>query len=226
MTRPIRIGTTPYRHAEHAKKRQRKIEEERLSEYQVDPYYRIREWFGFVQEISHDGGVPEARPLVKAVAGVVFENPFAGRWQEDLSELTAPSASLGTALGARAVALLGGRPVEGYGKGGIAGLAGEQEHVVACVTTVFGDAFRRAVGGGKAWISSASKTAAAGTAIDIPLAFKDEIYVRSHYDAVTVCVPDGPRPNELLIVVAVSSGPRVHQRVGGLSREEALRRLS
>lgn len=190
----------------------------------IDPFYKIREWFGFVQEIEHEGGSPAGSPLLKAAAGVVFANPFAGRWAPDLSALVAPSAGLGTALGRRAVALLGGRPVEGYGKGGIAGVSGEQEHVVACVTTVFGNAFRDAVGGGKAWISSATKTASAGTSIDIPLAFKDEIYVRSHYDAVTVRLPDGPRPDELMVVVAVSSGGRVHQRVGGLSREEALAR--
>jgi hypothetical protein len=131
--------------------------------------------------------------------------------------LTDPSAALGSELGRRAVGLLGGRPVHSYGKGGIAGLQGEQEHVVACVTTVFGDALRDAVGGGLAWISSATKTASAGTAIDIPLAHKDELYIRSHYDAVTICVPDGPRPDELMICVAVASGGRVHERVGGKS---------
>ena len=71
------------------------------------------------------------------------------------------------------------------------------------------------MGGGKAWISSVSKVAAAGTAIDIPLAHKDELYIRSHYDAITFAVPDGPRADEILICVAVASGPRVHQRVGG-----------
>ncbi|TAM71044.1 MAG: amino acid synthesis family protein [Microbacteriaceae bacterium] len=195
-----------------------------MSHNEIDPYYEVREWFGFVQEVRHEGGTPADEPLVKAAAGVVIANPFAGRYVEDLSPLTAPSASIGTALGRRAAALLGSRPVEGYGKGGIAGLSGEQEHVVACVTTVFGDAFRDAVGGGAAWISSATKTASAGTPLDIPLAFKDEIYVRSHYDAVTVAVPDGPRPDELMIVVAVASGGRIHNRVGGLSREEALAR--
>jgi hypothetical protein len=195
-----------------------------VSQVAIDPYYRVREWFGFVQEIQHDGGPAPARPLLKASAGVVILNPFAGRWVEDLSPLTTPSASLGRALGARAVALLGDNPVEGYGKGGIAGTSGEQDHVVACVTTVFGNAFREAVGGGAAWISSATKTAAAGTSIDIPLAFKDELYVRSHYDALTVSVPDAPRPDELLICVAVASGGRIHHRVGGLTREEALAR--
>lgn len=197
-----------------------------MSRNEIDPFYEVREWFGFVQEIAHDGGQPSGDPLIKASAGVIIKNPFAGRWVDDLSLLTKPSASLGAALGARAVALLGGRAVQGYGKGGIAGTSGEQEHVVACVTTVFGNAFREAVGGGAAWISSASKTASAGTSIDIPLAFKDEIYVRSHYDAVTVSVPDAPRPDELLICVAVATGGRIHHRVGGLTREEALSRIA
>ncbi|WP_375400085.1 amino acid synthesis family protein [uncultured Amnibacterium sp.] len=193
---------------------------------EIDPYYRVREWFGFVQEISHEGGPVPDEPLYKAVSGVVIANPFAGRYVEDLSPLTAPSASLGTALGARVLALLGGRPVQGYGKGGIAGVNGDQDHVVACITTVFGDAFRAGVGGGAAWISSASKTASAGTPIDIPLAFKDELYVRSHYDAVTLTVPDAPRPDELLICVGASTRGRIHERVGGLSRDEAIARLS
>lgn len=195
-----------------------------MADNELDPYYRVREWFGFVQEIAHEGGPTNAQSMLKASAGVIMENPFAGRWVDDLSPLTKRSASLGAVLGARVIALLGGRPVESYGKGGIAGTSGEQEHVAACVTTVFGDAFREAVGGGAAWISSTTKTAAAGTSIDIPLAFKDELYVRSHYDALTVSVPDAPRPNELMICVAVASSGRIHHRVGGLSRHEALDR--
>jgi hypothetical protein len=156
------------------------------------------------------------------VAAVVIANPFAGRWQDDLSALTAPSAALGTELGRRAVALLGGRPAHSYGKGGMAGTAGEQEHVVACITTVFGDALRAAVGGGAAWISSATKVAAPGSPLDLPLAHKDALYVRSHYDAVTVTIPAAPRPDELVIAVAVASGGRPHERVGGLRAADAL----
>ena len=166
--------------------------------------------------LSPCDGEPLRRPQ-RAAAGVIIKNPFAGKFVADLSALTGPSAAIGYALGERAVALLGGRPVESYGKGGIAGVAGEQEHVVACVTTTFGDPLREAIGGGDAWISSASKVASAGTAIDIPLAHKDELYIRSHYDAFTFVVPDGPRPDEILICVAVATGGRVHQRVGGMS---------
>lgn len=183
--------------------------------------FHIRRFIGVVEEIWHEGGPVTGEPLLKAAVGVVIKNPFAGTYTEDLSALTDPSPALGTELGRRAVALLGGRAVESYGKGGIAGLDGEQEHVVACVTTVFGNAFREAVGGAEAWISSTTKTAAAGTPLDIPLAFKDEVYVRSHYDAITMRVEDAPRPDELLICVAVATGPRPHHRVGGMSAAEA-----
>ena len=176
--------------------------------------YDIRCWYSASQEVLHDGGT-RGQSLIKAAAAVIFRNPFADKFVADLSPLTRPSALLGQALGRRAAVLLDGRPVESYGKGGIAGVNGEQEHVVACVTTIFGDALREAVGGGAAWISSASKIAAAGAEIDIPLAHKDELYIRSHYDAMTIAVPDSPRPDEIMICVAVASGGRVHQRVGG-----------
>ena len=183
--------------------------------------YDVRAWYGFVQEIEHDGGPRGAEPLVKAACAVVIRNPFAGQHVADISGLTAPSAALGEEMGRRALALLGGRAAESYGKGGIAGTAGEQEHVVACITTVFGDALRVALGGGKAWISSVSKTGGVGTPIDIPLAYKDELYVRSHYDAITLYAPDAPRPDELLICVGVATGGRPHQRVGGMTVAEA-----
>lgn len=181
---------------------------------QVEQDYEVRGWYSSTQEIRHDGGKPDDT-LLRVAVGVIIRNPFAGKFVADLDPLTKSSASIGHALGERAVALLGGRQVESYGKGGIAGTAGEQEHVVACITAVFGDPLREKVGGGEAWISSVSKVASAGTSIDIPLAHKDELYIRSHYDAVTFCVPDGPRPDEILICIAVATGPRVHQRVGG-----------
>lgn len=178
--------------------------------------YVVRKWISVIEEITHDGGKPLLTPLIKAAVGVVIANPFTARQVEDLSPLIDSSPELATELGRRAAALLGGRPVESYGKGGIAGTNGEQEHVVACVTTVFGNAFRDAVGGGEAWISSVTKTASAGTALDLPLAHKDALYVRSHYDAITLLAPDAPRPDELLIAVAVATGGRPHERVGGV----------
>jgi hypothetical protein len=183
--------------------------------------YEVRKWFGIVEEVLHDGGEPLEEPLLKAAAAVVIRNPFAGVYQPDLSSLTDPSPWLGEELARRACALVGEREIQSYGKGGIAGVAGEQEHVVACVTTVFGDALRAGVGGGEAWISSATKVASAGEPLDLPLAYKDALFVRSHYDAITLRIPDAPRPDELLIAVAVATGGRPHHRVGGLSAEQA-----
>jgi hypothetical protein len=194
-----------------------------IQETELSAAYKVRSWHSVVQEIEHEGGA-RGPSLVKAAVAVIIRNPFAGKHVADLSALTAPSAALGTALGMRAVALLSGREVQSYGKGGIAGVNGEQEHVVACITTVFGNALRTAVGGGQAWISSVSKTAAAGTPIDIPLAHKHELYIRSHYDAISIAVPDGPRPDELLICVAVATGSRVHERVGGMSVSEYIKK--
>lgn len=187
----------------------------------LDPY-ELRGWYGVVQEVRHEGGPEGGKPLLKAAAVAIIRNPFAGRHEKDLSSLIEPSAVLGHALGRRALALLGGREAESYGKGGIAGVAGEQEHVVACVTSIFGDALREAIGGGRAWISSVTKTGSAGATIDIPLAYKHELYVRSHYDAISIAVPDAPRPDELLICVGVATGGRVHERVGGKTVSQVL----
>ena len=184
--------------------------------------YEIRKWVQFAEEIRHDGGPPAARPLLKVVSAVVLRNPLARGHSAALSALIDPSPALGAELARRALALLGERPAESYGKGGIAGVHGEQEHVVACLTTPFGDAVRAAVGGGAAWISSATKVGAAGESLDVPLAYKDALFVRSHYDAVTLRISDAPRPDELVIAVALASGGRIHARVGGLARSEAV----
>lgn len=184
--------------------------------------YEIRSWHSTYEETYVVEGIRHETPLVKAAVGVIIANPFAGKeYQADLGSLTEPSGVLGMELGRRAAALLG-RPVESYGKGGIVGTEGSQEHLVACVTTVFGNGFRDSIGGGNAWISSMTKVAPAGTSIDIPLAFKDEVYVRAYYDGITFTVPTGPRAEEILICVAVASGPRLNQRVGGMTKEEAL----
>lgn len=184
--------------------------------------YQIRKWFSAREEIRHEGGPVATTPLVKVVSAAVIANPYAGRYTESLDELVEPSADLGAELTERALALLGGHPAEGYGKGAIAGTAGEQDHAVACITTPFGDALRKGVGGGAAWISSATKVAAAGASLDIPMAYKDALYVRSHYDAMTLTVQDAPRPDEILVALVLSSRGRVHHRVGGLAKDEAV----
>jgi hypothetical protein len=181
----------------------------------------LRKVVTVVEEILAEGGVPGTPPLRKAAAMGVIVNPYAGlALVADLSELVGPSAELGALLGERATAALGA-PVESYGKAALVGLAGEQEHAVACITSPFGDALRAAVGGGKAWVSSITKRCSAGEPVDVPLAFKDEIWVRSHYDGITVRVPDAPGPGEIVVIAAVASGGRMHERLGGMTLDEA-----
>ena len=91
------------------------------------------------------------------------------------------------------------------------------------MTSVFGNALRDAIGGGKAWITSVTKVAAADATIDVPLAYRDEIWVRSHYDAMTVHVADAPHPDELVVIAAVANRGRINARVGGMTVAEASR---
>ncbi|MGC5626934.1 amino acid synthesis family protein [Georgenia sp. Z1344] len=167
------------------------------------------------------GATDDGEPLRKVVVAAVVANPYAGKgFIEDLQPIIDASAELGTLLGTEAAKLLGA-PVESYGKAGIAGINGEQEHVNAALTSVYGNAFRDAIGGGKAWITSVTKVGLAGDTIDVPTAFKDDVWVRSHYDATEVRVPDAPRPDELLIIGAVTNRGRINARVGGMSLAEA-----
>jgi hypothetical protein len=169
------------------------------------------------QPVDGDAG----EPLRKVATCAIVHNPFARRgFVADLSDAFEPSAKIGTILGRRCTELLGA-PVQSYGKAAIAGTAGDQEHANAFLTAAFGDAFREAIGGGAAWITSTTKVAGPGTMIDVPLAFKDEIWVRSHYDTLTVGVPDAPRDDEIVVIAAVANRSRINARLGGLSLAEA-----
>jgi hypothetical protein len=183
----------------------------------------VRKTWAQIEEVRSCAGEADDRgPLRKIAMCAVISNPFADcGYVDDLSTLIDASAQFGEELGKQAVTLLGGAVVS-YGKGAIAGTAGEQEHANAVLTSVFGNAFRDAVGGGKAWITSATKVGAPGSSIDIPLAFKDDLWVRSHYDAFEVRVPDAPLPDEILIIAAVTNRGRINARLGGRTLEQAL----
>ena len=149
----------------------------------------------------------------------VIENPYAGEYVKNLDKMIDASRALGVELAAKAVELLGAYKAQSYGKGGVVGLDGEQEHANALLTTVFADPLRQAIGGGKAWISSMTKRAAPGAQIDVPLASKDALYVRSHYDGMTLSLPQTPLPDEVAIIVCLANRGRPNARIGGLRYE-------
>jgi hypothetical protein len=168
----------------------------------------------FIKEIIHtEAGSAAVRPVSRVAAIAVIDNPFAGRFAEDLSSLFDIGMSLGEALMPKAVAMLDGKPMS-YGKAAIVGVNGDVEHAAAVLHPKLGKPMRAAVGGGEAIIPSNTKVAAAGTLIDVPLANKDNIWSFDELDTITVVVPDAPRPNEIIVVMAVSDGGRAHPRVG------------
>lgn len=180
----------------------------------------IRKILSFVEEVRSEAGKAGDPPLRKVAVAAIIANPFAGRYVEDLDPLTKRSEAIGREICGQAMSLLGPFKPESYGKAAIIGLAGEQQHGSAMLTTVFGNVMREAAGGGKAWISSLTKRAAPGSAIDIPLAHKDALYVRSHYDGITILLPDAPLPNELAIICAYANRGQLNHRIGGLAAKD------
>jgi len=183
---------------------------------------RIRKICTFLEETLADGTVRLSTPTRKAAAAAVFANPFAGKYQEDLSLLIQWSEEIGAILTQKAVAVLGIGPdeVHSYGKGAIVGGKGELEHCAAIMHPALGKPMRANVGGGKALIPSAKKRGYPGATIDVPLGHKDAAFVRSHFDAMEVRVADAPCDDELVLIVVVTDSGRPAARVGGLKVEE------
>ena len=179
----------------------------------------IRKLVIILEETQREMGRATATPVRRAIACAVIENPFAGRYVEDLSELVAQGEELGALLVVRAIAALGvpGERVESFGKAAVVGEGGELEHAAALLHPNKGAPVRAALGVGPALIPSASKSGGPGTAIDVPLGHKDAAWVRSHFDAIEARVPDAPRANEILVCVALSVGGRPLARIGGLA---------
>jgi hypothetical protein len=184
------------------------------------PGLRIRRQFLIAETTSAEQGIESDRPLRKVAVVAVIHNPYAGSPVGPLDAFIAASAALGRSMATAGLAAMAPFGVESYGKGAVIGLGGEQEHGIALITTPFGDALRSTIGGGAAWISSFSKRAAAGATIDIPLAHKDALYVRSHYDGMTVHLPDAPLPDEVAIICCFANRGRLNQRLGGLDAAE------
>lgn len=185
---------------------------------------KIRKLATWVEETHREMGKVISPPTRKAVAVAVIANPFAGTYQEDLSELMEIGAELGGLLGDKCVAALGIEPAqaESYGKAAMVGENGELEHAAAILHPKLGAPLRKAVEKGAALVPSSKKMGGPGQVLDVPLGHKDAAYVRSHFDGVEVRLNDAPRANEIMVAVAVTDSGRPLARVGGLTKEEAV----
>ena len=184
---------------------------------------KIRKIMTVVDETLTEQGQAVSPPIRRAAAIAVIANPFAGKFQEDLSELIDIGEELGQLLAERAVAALGvsGSNVESYGKAAAVGENGELEHAAAILHPKLGAPFRKVLCKGAALIPSSKKRGGMGVALDIPLGHKDAAFVRSHFDAIEARVSDAPRANEIVVAVAVTDSGRPLPRIGGLQAHEA-----
>ena len=181
----------------------------------------IRKTLISVEEIFHEGGPVAAQPLKRGVALAVIRNPFAGRYEPEIQGFMDELKPLGLQMARELIRTLGGDPkrIEGYGKGAIVGADGEIEHG-ALWHVPGGYAMREALGGAKAIVSSTKKVGGPGTRLDVPVTHINASYVRSHFDAVEVGLTDAPRADEIVLALVMTTGARVHARVGGLEAGE------
>ncbi len=180
--------------------------------------YHIRKWYTQIDDTlaNESGRLADGAPLRKVVIAAAIVNPYAGQYSESLELIVRNSPALGEEFGRRIRAVMGSDTLESYGKGCLVGSAGEYEHGNAFLTSIFADPVRVAIGGGKSWVPSTGKRGGPGTVLDIPLAHKDELYVRSHYDTITALFADAPNADEVVIAFAFASRGRLHARLGGI----------
>lgn len=185
------------------------------------PEVRIRKIATAIEEICHEGGPPAAVPLLRGAAMAVIGNPYAGRYVEDIQPFMEDLKPLGLDLARRLLAALGGDPrrIEGYGKGTLVGAGGELEHG-ALWHAPGGYAMREVLGGAKAIVPSAKKVGGVGARLDVPVTHVNASYVRSHFNSMEVGLNNSPRADEMLVVLVMTTGPRVHSRSGGLEAAE------
>ncbi|MEQ9607283.1 MAG: amino acid synthesis family protein, partial [Kiloniellaceae bacterium] len=172
-----------------------------------------------VEEIFHEGGPPVSTPLKVGAVAAVIANPFAGRYVEVLQPFMEELKPLGLTLAQRLIDALtkdsGGEVVSGFGKAAIVGGAGELEHG-ALWHVPGGYAMRELLGDAKAIVPSAKKVGSLGARIDVPITHINASYVRGHFNAIEVGVPGAPEADELVLILAMTTGGRVHDRMGGL----------
>lgn len=185
------------------------------------PEPKVRKFLTVVEEIRHEGGPVADQPLKRGAVLAVIENPFAGAYHEDIAGFMKDLEPLGLEMATRLIKSLGGdkAAIQGYGKGAIVGQGGELEHG-ALWHVPGGYAMREALGDAKAIVPSTKKVGGPGTRLDVPVTHINASYVRSHFDAMEVGVPDGPRANEIVLALVMTTGARIHARVGGLKAED------
>jgi hypothetical protein len=184
----------------------------------------VRKWFVQREEThaTETGRLADGPPVVKIVVAAAVQNPHAGTFGDDFTGVFASSTELGKEFARRITHAADGAELSSYGKACVVGVRGEYEHGNAFLTTDFATPVREALGGAIAWMPSTGKRGGPGVSLDIPLAHKNALYVRSHYDTATVTFSDAPAPDEVVVAVAVATRGRLYARLGGPSSADVI----
>lgn len=173
-----------------------------------------------IEEIFHEGGPISETPLRRAAALAIIDNPFARRFEPDIQWFMEDLKPLGLQMASHIVEMLGGADqIEGYGKGAMIGEAGELEHG-ALWHAPGGYAMRELLNNSNAIVPSSKKVAGVGGRLDVPITHINASYVRSHFDSMEVGLNDAPKSNEIALALVMSTGPRIHNRAGGLAAKD------
>ena len=202
----------------------------------------IRRIFTHVESIAHEFGPPPAQPLLRGAIAIVLTNPYASRYEADMLPMMDALGAVGIDMAERLRAAMdvSAASIQGYGKGAIVGANGELEHgalwhvpggyamrellgwkgdrnayVQGSTTAIPASASQPA--NALSIVPSTKKVGAPGTALDVPMTHINASYVRSHFDAIEVRVPGAPVADEIVFILAMSTGARIHARVGGLA---------
>lgn len=182
------------------------------------PEVIVRKSFITVEDIYHEGGPPSSKPLRRGSVGTVINNPYAGKYVEQIVDFIDDLRPLGLKMAQDLLNALGGdaNVVEGYGKGAIVGAAGELEHG-ALWHAPGGYSMRELLPASKAIVPSTKKVGGPGTRLDVPVTHSNASYVRSHFDSIEVGINDAPKADEMLVILVMTTGARIHNRAGGLA---------
>lgn len=187
------------------------------------PEVILRKTIISVEEVYHEGGPISQKPHKRGFIASIIENPFAGRYVEDIAGFMEDLKPLGVDMAKQLILALGGEAnsIEAYGKASLVGEAGELEHA-ALWHAPGGYSMRDQIPNSKAIVPSSKKVGGPGTRIDVPVTHTNASYVRSHFDSIEVGINDAPRKNEMVVVLAMTTGARVHNRAGGLAADDVI----
>ena len=176
-----------------------------------------------VEEVFHEGGPVASIPHRRAYAAAVIKNPFAGQYVEEIAGFMEDLKPLGLKMAGDLIAALGGDAsvVEGYGKASVCGEGGELEHA-ALWHAPGGYSMRELLPASKAIVPSSKKVGGPGVRIDVPVTHTNASYVRSHFDSIEVGLNDAPKADEMLVILVMTTGARVHNRAGGLAASDVV----